>query len=451
VPQPEVATHPAVRRLARRLAVGLFLDRWPVWAGVALLSAGTGALICRMFVPRASPYLPWLWLSPVVAAIPALVVALRRRYRPADLVALADWLGGGHGLLLALFETRDPLWSAPPLVARAAQFGQPRFRLRGVMATLAPAIAFLAIAVLLPQRQPKAAANPALAKQMVADLSAAVAQLAQQQAITPAEEQRLEDEIRQVQQSAERRVDASSWEAADALRQQLASALAAKQDAVRWAHDAVARYAAAAKADGPASANAEARAAELTQALEKLAQAGLAGSKAAQVLRGLEDGTLATDAGNLAELTDALASELGETGGRLAGPGALGAEGGRFDPAEFPTSSDAGPDGDGDPGSGGINRGRGDADLTWGQETKPFDKFKSTPLPPGAARSPDDWTPVVVLPGAPQEDPTLSTSAAARAYADTLGLEAWRRSLAPRHLSAVKKYFGKDHDRDKEP
>jgi hypothetical protein len=50
---------------------------------------------------------------------------------------------------------------------------------------------------------------------------------------------------------------------------------------------------------------------------------------------------------------------------------------------------------------------------------------------------------VVVLPGAPQESPTASVPAEARQYAAAAGQTAWRRSLAPRHQSAVKKYFEK--------
>jgi hypothetical protein len=73
----------------------------------------------------------------------------------------------------------------------------------------------------------------------------------------------------------------------------------------------------------------------------------------------------------------------------------------------------------------------------------PADRFKSQPLPPGNARRPDDWTPVVVLPGAPQEAPELSASSGARSYAAAAGQAAWRRTLAPRHQSAVKKYFDK--------
>ena len=84
-----------------------------------------------------------------------------------------------------------------------------------------------------------------------------------------------------------------------------------------------------------------------------------------------------------------------------------------------------------------------DAPLTWGKETSPFDRFKAKALPPGAARSPDDWAPVVELPGAPQGTPERSTPSAAREYAAAAGQTAWRRALAPRHQSAVKKYFAK--------
>ena len=69
------------------------------------------------------------------------------------------------------------------------------------------------------------------------------------------------------------------------------------------------------------------------------------------------------------------------------------------------------PDGDGEPGTGGVNRGRADAPLTWGKESLPVDRFKPTPLPPGAARSPDDWAPLVELPGSPDEAPVSSAPA----------------------------------------
>lgn len=438
------SVRPLLRRLGRRLAIGLFVDIWPTWAGASLLLAGTVALVCRMFFAGAAPRLPWLWLAPILAAIPVLVVCGRRAYRPGEVAALADWLGGGHGTLLTTFETKDPAWAGSALLDTASRFALPRFQWRRALATLLPAIAFLAVALMLPQRIRTEAANPALAQQIAADLRAAVVELKQQELVTPAEEQRLEEEIKRIQQGAEQRVDASAWEAADALREQVVAGLSEKQEAVKWAQESLARYAAAARAGGSGASSAEAQAAELTKALEKLAQSGLPGGASAELLKGLKDGTLPADAAALRELTDALAAQLAATNGKFGDLAQLGKEFGRFDPSEFPVGSgESAPDGDGNPGRGGVNRGRGDADLTWGQETQRFDKFKSQALPPGAVRSPDDWAPAVVLPGAPQESPALSAQSAARQYAATAGQDAWRRSLAPRHLSAVKKYFGK--------
>jgi hypothetical protein len=143
------------------------------------------------------------------------------------------------------------------------------------------------------------------------------------------------------------------------------------------------------------------------------------------------------------QLAAMVSKYLEASGTRLGDMGRLGRAVGRFDPGEFPLASGEPVDGDGRPGRGGITRGRADADLTWGKETAPFDRFESQPLPPGAARSPDDWAPVVELPGLPQESATRSAGSTGRQYAEAAGQGAWRRNLAPRHQRAVKKYFDK--------
>ena len=143
---------PAVLKpLRRRLAIGLFLDIWPVWAISSLILAGTIVVVCRMFVASAAPYLAWLWLLPVLAAIPALVLCVRRAYAPMDVAAMADSLGGGQGALLTWFETADPAWSESPMVQQATAFPLPRLRLRRAQMAMVPALAFLAVAWLLPQ------------------------------------------------------------------------------------------------------------------------------------------------------------------------------------------------------------------------------------------------------------------------------------------------------------
>ena len=431
----------ALRRLRRRLMLGVYLDVWPTWAVAALLGAGVTALACRFLVPAAAPYVSWLWLAPVGAAVPAAIQCVKRRYRPHEVAALADVLGGGHGVVLTQVEHEDPAWSEWPLLHRAATFPLPHLNAWRKLAPLAPAALFLAAAIAVPQRVAGMSGNEALAEEIAGSLSATLNEMTQQALVTPEEEKRLEEEIERIRQSARDRVDPASWEAADALREQLAAEVAKKADAVRWAEQSLARYAAAA-AGAPGAPSREASAAELSKALEALAKSGLLTGAPAELQKFLKGGKLPADAASMQELAAALGKYLEGAGNRVGELAGHGRGFGRFNPGDFPLQGQ-GPDGDGKPGRGGVNRGRADAELTWGKETAPFDRFKLHALPPGAARSPDDWAPVVELPGAQQASPTVSTAAAARAYDAAAGQSAWRRTLAPRHRSAVKKYFDK--------
>jgi hypothetical protein len=433
---------PSLRRLARRLGIGLFLAMWPRWAVGSLLIAGGLALASRMFLPAASPWLPWLWVAPALAAVPVAILCYARAFRPTEVIAIADSLSGGHGFLLALQETGDQSWAQSARARSLSAFPLPRLAPWRQLAPLAPAIGFLTLALWLPQRVP-AATSRALADDIASNLSTAVIELKQQELITPAEEERLQEEIERIRQGAKERVDAASWEATDALRERLATSLAQKQDAAKWAQESLDRYADAIESGKSLGSGAAAEAAELSKALEKLAESGLLAAAPAELKELAKGGKLPIDPRALRQLQASLGKYLDAMNGRVAAAARLGKEFGRFDPSEFPLASELLPDGDGRPGSGGVNRGRADADLTWGNETAAFDQFKAKPLPPGAARSPDDWTPVTELPGAPQESAERGRSAAARQYDAVAGQTAWRRNLAPRHQSAVKKYFAK--------
>jgi hypothetical protein len=177
------------------------------------------------------------------------------------------------------------------------------------------------------------------------------------------------------------------------------------------------------------------------KALQQLADAGLLNGAPADITALANGrGRLPGDAASLRALQATLAKFLAEGRGRIAAAG-RGRGGGRFDPEEFPLSEGVGEGESERPGRGGVTRGRADAAMTWGQETQPAGRFKPQALPPGYARGPDDFAPVAELPGAPQVSPQASVPSAFRQYADGAGQEAWRRTLAPRHQSAVRRYF----------
>jgi hypothetical protein len=431
----------ALRRLSRRLVAGLLLNDYPRWATGSLLAAGGGALVCRLFVPAAAPHLPWLLLVPLAAVAPAMVVARRRAYSPAEVLALADTLTGGDGLLLTLAERGHHAWANAPQLVRAAQLRLPQLRPWRRLAPVAPALAFLTIAILLPQRIAPAAAAP-LADEIAANLTSALSELTDEELVTPEEEDAFEEEIERVREAAQERMDAGAWEAADALREKLSSTAEARRDAAAWAQEALARHAAGIAAGLPPSSNAaQANAAELSEALESLAESGLLASapEEVQALAGAGR-ALPFDAASLQQLAATLAKYLGRWSGRFvdveAADGPM-----RLDESDLPFDAARGSSPNGLPGRGGLDRGRADAELSWGEETLPADRFKAQTLPPGSVRSPDDWSPIVSLPGSPEEAPEAGTRSAARTYADEAGQAAWRRTLAPRHQSAVKKYF----------
>lgn len=428
----------ALRRFQRRLALGLFLDIWPSWGVASLLAAGVLALACRLLWPAVSPMLPWLWLAPILVTLPVAVLCVLRRYRLSEAAALADSLSGGHGLLLAELEQRDPSWYDSPMLEAAVNVELPRLRPWRKLAPLGVAAVFLAAALAIPQRV-AVTGNDLLAEEIAGNLAATLQDLKQQSLVTPEEEQRLEEEIERLRRAAQQRVDASSWEAADALREQLLADVSKKSDALKWAEQSLERYSAAAAA-GASAASRETSAAELAKALEAIAKSGLLAGAPADLQGLLKAGKLPTDAASMQQLSAALGKYLAETNGRFRALAAGRGGSGKFDVSQFPLESS----GDSEsPGRGGVTRGRADAELTWGKESAPFDKFKERPLPPGAPRSPDDWAPVVELPGAPDSAATVSTAAAARNYGASAGQSAWRRTLAPRHRSAVKNYFDK--------
>jgi hypothetical protein len=441
------AVRPTLRRLARRIALGLFLEIWPRWAAGACLVAGTAAVVCRMFFPRTAGLLPFLWIAPILATLPAIYLCVRRAYRPSEIVALADWLSGGQGTLLTLLEKRDPAWNDAPALQALSLVSMPRLTPWGKLGPVLAAVLFLTITLFIPQRMLTGPRSTVLANDVVADLKTAAEILSKENLLTPEEQTKLDEEIERIRKDAMDRMDASSWEAADALREKVAAKLSEKHDAMKWAQESLSRYADAAQAGSPPN---EAQSDELAKAIEKLAKTGMLDDAPADVQQLLGSGDAAgggrvrlpTDPKQLKKLAGQLAKYLGERNARFGDLAKLARDGGRFDPSEFGDFDyQEGENPGGEPGRGGIDRGRGDADLTWGDESIYFDKFKSVALPQGSVRGQDDWAPVAMLPGAPKESPELSGPSTGAQFAGTSGQAAWRRTLSPRHYSAVKKYF----------
>ena len=97
----------------------------------------------------------------------------------------------------------------------------------------------------------------------------------------------------------------------------------------------------------------------------------------------------------------------------------------------------------GRPGQGGINRGRGDAAISFGDESDAQGvKFQEVVLPPGTLDDPENRV-LKITSKAPQVDPTApARRRGGRDQDPAVGGASWNRRLRPRHRGVVKKYFG---------
>ncbi len=96
-------------------------------------------------------------------------------------------------------------------------------------------------------------------------------------------------------------------------------------------------------------------------------------------------------------------------------------------------------------GQGGVSRGRGDAEMTWGTETQgDTDRFEAKALPDAQYRDADHSAVIGVGASAPTVDPVAEGAGNADVELST-GRAAWKRRLAPHHREAVKTFFTPEH------
>ncbi len=95
------------------------------------------------------------------------------------------------------------------------------------------------------------------------------------------------------------------------------------------------------------------------------------------------------------------------------------------------------------PGEAGINRGRGDAELTFGDESDETGvKFTERSLPAASLEAMKESKLVAVTAGAPEVDADAGPSeGGALTGAAGGGGGAYTRTVLPRHRSAVRRYF----------
>ncbi len=444
-----------IDRHLRRLHFGQFLQRAVEWLTVYLFCFGTTVLVVKLTAPELWPQVLWVAFGAVPVTLLAWWTSRTGRFTRSESVAILDRSLGAGGLLMTLTEAPDEDWETHlPQVERRWRESLPRIRPKRFAASLAMPLLFTIGACFVPLRE--VTANPVVkgtaGQQATTELENLLEALEEAQVLDEQEEQTLRDAIEKLQAETE---DAplthEKWETVDTLEQRMRLQLEEVSVGVAQAAQAAAILAKAGEGEnGEMSAERLADLEEdLVETLRKMSKngslsAGAGSLSKSDLERLMKSGQLQLPedpverAKLLSELSDVLqqeADKLSELRGECKDGQCQNCgkdcEGGQCE-ACIGTK----------PGRGGITRGRGDAEMSWGDESEETGiQFKETVLPPGMQEDPKDEV-IGITRSEPEVDPAMAASrAAARANDPSAGRETWDRKLRPRHKGAVRKFF----------
>lgn len=450
-----------VRRHVRRLEFGRFLGRASEVLACSCLAFGILVLVTKLTLPHWWPHVLWLALCGVPVPLIVWMSTRGSRFTPAQSVVFLDDRLRAGGLLMSLHETQDEQWDEYlPHAEHLWREALPRIRPTRCLRLLLMPLLFAAGCCLVPLR---AAPGPPQLKNTVSrnattELEQLLDQVVKQRLLDEQQEEQLRNEIADlVRKTKYRPLTHENWETVDALREKLGLQLDSAARKVRQGGEAA--QAALEALESPAKTVDPQRAAEweaaIAEALDQLPKAGQnPGSLPAELRellkqhKGSGGFRLPSDIEQHAEALEQLAEFLDQEAQKLeelqaaarlasngSGDGDLAGEFGDGNAVDLAGNSQI-------PGQGGVNRGRADANLTYGDAADgDRSRFKSVVLPPGFLDRPDGEV-VRVTKKAPTTDPAATATRSQRRQLDPAsGRATWTRTLQPKHRRIVRHYF----------
>jgi hypothetical protein len=315
------------------------------------------------------------------------------------------------------------------------------------------------------------AARPMDVRNDVDNLSAQIEALKEAKIMEEAKAEALEQKLDQLSQEASGEDPAKTWEALDHLNDAVEKAVKEAAENANARQERLAR--AEALAEGLMSGSDQLDLKTLTEAMQtltKMAQNALqenemlAGELSPATQEAIKSGALKAE--NLKDLSKALSqnksaldqklSKLGKSGqfSKMINPNSLkgGTQANRRDNsglsqflkenAQKMSVEDAVGKWCENPGKGGVDRGRGDAAMTWTDGTNEKDaKFKEKVLPPSAVAGVNDSRLLGLSATAPTIDKNTVVAHGALNAAASGGGSAFTQTILPRHKGAVRRYF----------
>jgi hypothetical protein len=467
-PQSNSASHDqSIHRFIRKLALLLAFRQSLTFVTIWFFIWGAVSLVLRAASATPRGRLLWGVVGIAVAVIAAAIVSRSRLPSRDSIRAMLDDRNDCGGLLMAGADADLGTWRVPEVTL-------PRLRWRKARAfgMLAASFAFVLISLLAPVRFAAInAARPLDVSREVENLSAQIEALKESQVIEEAKAEALEQKLDQLSQEASGEDPAKTWEALDHLNDAVEKAAKEAAETANARQERLAR--AEALAEGLTAGADQLDSKTMTEAMRTLGEMAreavkenesLAGDLSPETLEAIKSGSLKAE--HLKDLSKALSqsksalnqklsklsqsSQLGQLG-RI-NPNSLkgGAQANRRDNsglarflkenAEKMSVDEAALQWYAD--KGGVDRGRGDAAMTWTDGSSEKDaKFKEKVLPPSSVAGLNDSQLVGLSASAPTADTSGVAAHGALNSAASGGGSAYTQTILPRHRGAVKRYF----------
>ena len=448
-----------IDKSATRIRFGEFLLKAADCGAAFLFAFGTIVLMAKLFVPGWWPHVLWLAAGAMPAAGLAWWLARRHPWSRGQMVARLDGALNSGGLLMTLCELPDDEWAGRlPQVEELWQQAMPRLRPVRFVRNLTLPLVFAVGACFVPLRT--AATAPVIPNTVgqtaARELEELITSLDEEAVLEQKESEQLKEEVaRLAEETKTTPLTHEKWEAVDALKERMKVRVDAAAMTTAEARDAAAALASREPGDGMelSAEQTERLEKKLSETLQKLSQKGMLDGASKDLKDRLQRLTkngkleLPSDPAERQELLDDLQKHLDQEAKKLS---ALRKKcslcrGGECDGEEGDSLCEGeqfGKKSGKRPGKGGVNRGRGDAPLTWGDESDEEGvKFKETVLPQGFLEQPKDEL-VGVGRAAPDEEAApVAARSTQRVMDPAAGNTTWNRKLNPRHRNVVRKYF----------
>lgn len=452
------AQEKSIRRFIRRVAFLIALRHSLIFLTAWGFASGVAVLILRAATGRIAIHWAWIVAGVIPCVIFATVLALRRLPERSAVRALLDNSNSCGGLLMASEHSDLGDWQS-----RLPTIVEPRIRMRAhrSLALAVGALLFVSVSFLIPDRQGLAYDKPLDIAKQIEDISSDIDVLKKEEIIDVNQAESLEAKLDAISADAKGEDPVKTWEALDHLQDSVTKTAKEAAEKMAQANERLgeAQALSEALAEGAASMDSKL----VTEAMKELqsqmkAAADSQGSVPAisnELLKDLKSGTLSKE--QLKQIAEALKQQKQSASKRL---GKL-RESGMIDPQTLRQCEKAGQSDSsglakflkdnastqsvsemmGYWGKGGVDRGRGDAPMTWGDKSSDRGaKFKEQVLPSSLAGLRDSQL-IGKSTGAPEVEKNGPQGSGALKGAATGGGSAYTQTILPRHRGAVNRYF----------